>query len=58
MRSPLLPCGRSAARKASCSRAPALQRGGPFVLFTIMIGVTVVPISISGWDLRELAVIP
>jgi hypothetical protein len=27
------------------------------VLFTIMIGVTVVPISISGWGLRKLAVI-
>jgi uncharacterized membrane protein YbhN (UPF0104 family) len=27
------------------------------VLFTVMIGVTLVPISISGWGLRELAVI-
>jgi len=27
------------------------------VLFTVMIGVTVVPISISGWGLRELAVV-
>jgi uncharacterized protein (TIRG00374 family) len=26
-------------------------------LFTVMIGVTIVPISISGWGLRELAVI-
>jgi hypothetical protein len=27
------------------------------VLFTVMIGVALVPISISGWGLRELAVI-
>ena len=27
------------------------------VLFTIMVGVTIVPISISGWGLRELAVV-
>ena len=27
------------------------------VLFTVMIGVAMVPISISGWGLRELAVI-
>jgi glycosyltransferase 2 family protein len=27
------------------------------VLFAVMIGVTLVPISISGWGLRELAVI-
>ena len=27
------------------------------VLFTVMIGVTIVPISIGGWGLRELAVI-
>src|SRR5213076_2362760 len=27
------------------------------VLFTVMIGVAIVPISIGGWGLRELAVI-
>jgi glycosyltransferase 2 family protein len=27
------------------------------VLFTVMIGVTIVPISVSGWGLRELAVV-
>jgi hypothetical protein len=27
------------------------------VLFTVMVGVTLVPISIGGWGLRELAVI-
>src|SRR5262249_1290868 len=27
------------------------------VLFTVMVGVALVPISISGWGLRELAVI-
>ena len=27
------------------------------VLFTVMLGVALVPISISGWGLRELAVI-
>jgi hypothetical protein len=27
------------------------------VLFTVMVGVTIVPISISGWGLRELAVV-
>jgi glycosyltransferase 2 family protein len=27
------------------------------VLFTVMVGVTLVPISISGWGLRELAVV-
>ena len=27
------------------------------VLFTVMLGVTIVPISISGWGLRELAVV-
>ena len=27
------------------------------VLFTVMVGVTLLPISISGWGLRELAVV-
>src|SRR5215510_15983957 len=27
------------------------------VLFTVMVGVVIVPISISGWGLRELAVV-
>ena len=27
------------------------------VLFTVMVGVTIVPISIGGWGLRELAVV-
>jgi hypothetical protein len=27
------------------------------VLFTVMVGVTIVPVSISGWGLRELAVV-
>jgi glycosyltransferase 2 family protein len=31
--------------------------GDAAVLFTVMVGVTAVPISISGWGLRELAVV-
>jgi hypothetical protein len=27
------------------------------VLFTVMVGVTIVPVSISGWGLRELAIV-
>jgi hypothetical protein len=35
----------------------ALPFADAAVLFTIMIGVVIVPISIGGWGLRELAVI-
>jgi hypothetical protein len=35
----------------------ALPLSDAAVLFTVMIGVVVVPISIGGWGLRELAVV-
>jgi hypothetical protein len=35
----------------------ALPLSDAAVLFTVMVGVTIVPISISGWGLRELAVV-
>ena len=44
--------GRSDGRRASCCPLPDAA-----VLFTVMIGVVLVPISIGGWGLRELAVI-
>ena len=34
-----------------------LPPGEAALLFTVMIGITLVPVSISGWGLRELAVI-
>jgi glycosyltransferase 2 family protein len=43
----------------SLGRAQGLLLPAPdaAVLFTVMVGVAVLPISISGWGLRELAVI-
>jgi glycosyltransferase 2 family protein len=40
-----------------CAQGLLLSVPDAAVLFTVMIGVTVVPISVGGWGLRELAVI-
>jgi hypothetical protein len=44
--------GRSDGRRGSCCQSPDAA-----VLFTVIVGVALVPISIGGWGLRELAVI-
>jgi hypothetical protein len=40
-----------------CAQGLVLPASDAAVLFTVMIGVALVPISIGGWGLRELAVI-
>jgi hypothetical protein len=41
----------------ACSLGLDIGLADAAVLFTVMVGVTIVPVSISGWGLRELAVV-